>query len=149
MKGTRDLLVGFFVLAGLLAVAYLSIQVGGLSYKGPGGLDLAATFDDVGGLSMRAPAMVSGVKVGRVTAITLDPTLRARVELELDSGLELPIDSRASIRTAGLLGDHFVSIEPGAEDELLVSGEEFEYTDSAINLEELIGTFVHNAGIDE
>jgi len=146
---TRDLIVGVFVLTGLLAVAYLSIQVGGLSYKGPGGLRLVATFDDVGGLNTRAPAMISGVKVGQVAAIALDETLRARVVLDLDANIDIPVDSTASIRTAGLLGDHFVSIEPGAEDAGLATGEEFEFTDSALNLEDLIGTLVHNVDLGD
>ena len=69
----RDLVVGLFVLAGLAALAYLSIQVGGVSYTGPGGLRLYATFEEVGGLKPRAPIAIAGVKVGQVAAIELDP----------------------------------------------------------------------------
>jgi phospholipid/cholesterol/gamma-HCH transport system substrate-binding protein len=145
----RDFVVGLFVLAGLAALAYLSIQVGGLSYKGPGGLELIASFDEIGGLAVRAPVAISGVKVGQVSRIELDPTLRARVTLDLDPSLKLPVDSRAAIRTSGLLGDQFIALEPGGEEELLKSGEEIAFTDPALSLERLIGKFVNNAGLDD
>ena len=62
--------------------------------------------------------------------------------------MELPVDSSAGIRTAGLLGDQFIALEPGAEEELLVSGEEIAYTESALSIERLIGRFVHDSGIE-
>ncbi len=148
-SSTRDLIVGIFVLAGLLAVSYLSVQVGGLSYKGPGGLLVTARFDEIGGLSERAPVVISGVKVGQVVDISLGEDLRARVELDVDENLELPIDSSASIRTAGLLGDQFVSLEPGGEIDLLRSGDEIGFTESALNLDKLIGTLVHGSGLGD
>lgn len=146
---TRDLVVGLFVLGGLLALAYLSFQVGGLSYKVPGGLVLYATFDDIGGLKARSPVSVSGVKVGQVTGVELDELLRARVAMDLDPSLELPTDSSARILTAGVLGDQFIALEPGAEEALLVTGEEVEFTESALSIEKLIGKFVNDAGLDE
>jgi phospholipid/cholesterol/gamma-HCH transport system substrate-binding protein len=143
---TRDLVVGLFVLAGLGAVAYLSLQVGGLSYKGPGGLTLTAAFDQIGGLKARSPVVISGVKVGQVTRIDLDDGLRARVTLEVDRRLKLPVDTSAAIRTAGLLGDQFVALEPGAEDELLKSGDPIDRTENAISVEGLISKFVTDGG---
>jgi phospholipid/cholesterol/gamma-HCH transport system substrate-binding protein len=101
----RDLIVGAFVLLGLGALGYLAIQVGSLSYSGPGGLEVVAVFDEIGGLSKRAPVVISGVKVGQVKSITLDDDLRARVVMDLDRSLELSVDSSASIRTLGLLGN--------------------------------------------
>jgi phospholipid/cholesterol/gamma-HCH transport system substrate-binding protein len=146
----RDLTVGSFVLAGLAAIAYLSIQVGGLSYKGPGGFELYATFDDVGGLQPRAPVSIGGVKVGQVTVVELDDDLRARVTLDLDPRLEIAPDARAQIRTSGLLGDQFVSLDPGGgEDGQLEPGDEIAFTESAISIEGLIGKFVHDAGLEE
>ena len=142
-NSTRDFVVGLFVVTGLAAVAYLSIQVGGLSYTGPGGLVLTGSFDEIGGLSVRAPVTIAGVKVGRVESIGLDDDLRATVAIDVDAALELPIDTAAGIRTAGLLGDQFIALEPGAEDELLVTGDELEFTESALNLDKLIGAVVH------
>jgi phospholipid/cholesterol/gamma-HCH transport system substrate-binding protein len=148
-SSTRDFVVGLFVLAGLLAIAYLSASLGGLSYTGAGGFELVAVFDDIGGLSQRSPVKISGVKVGQVAGIQLDEDLRARVALDLDPALELPIDSSAAIRTAGLLGDQFVSLEPGAEDELLAPGEAFTYTESALSLDSLVGRLVHGDALGE
>lgn len=143
----RDLAVGLFLLAGLAAVAYLSVQVGGLAYSGPGGLRLVAHFDEIGGLTERSPVVISGVKVGRVDAVELGDDLRARVTLEIDESLELPVDTAAEIRTAGLLGDQFVALRPGAELENLRSGEEIAFTESALQLEDLVGTLVHDTGL--
>ncbi len=143
----RDLLVGLFVLVALGLIGYLSLQVGGLSIRDSGGLVLYATFDDIGGLSPRSAVRIGGVRVGRVKAIDLDADLRARVQLDLDQGLELPVDSAAAIRTSGLLGDQFIALEPGAEEELLISGEEFAFTESAVNLDKLIGSVVHGDGL--
>lgn len=145
----RDFGVGLFVAAGILAIGYLSIQVGGVSYRGAGGLTLYATFDDVGGLSMRSPVEIGGVKVGQVRTIELTEDLRARVGLELDARLELPMDTVAAIRTSGLLGDQFIALEPGGLDEMLRSGEELGFTESAVNLEKLVGTLVHGTRLNE
>lgn len=145
----RDLSVGAFVLAGLVALAWLSLQVGGISYQGQGGLTLVATFDEVGGLKARAPVSISGVSVGEVRSIQLDDGLRARVVLEVDRNLKLPVDTSAAILTEGLLGDQYVSLEPGAEEDLLSSGDELQFTESALSIERLIGKFVNNAGLGE
>ena len=97
----RDLVVGLFVLVGLAALAYLTFQVGGLSYRVPGGLQLVAVFNDIGGLKERAPVTISGVKVGQVSAIELDTVeMRAQVVLDLDESLEIPGDSWARTGTA-------------------------------------------------
>lgn len=145
----RDLLVGSFVLAGFLALAYLSIQLGGLSYSGPGGLHVYATFDEIGGLSARAPVVIGGVRVGEVERIELDEDFRARVQLNLSTELDLPDDSSASIFTQGVLGNQYVSLEPGGSDALLASGDEIQYTQSATVLERLIGRVVQNLGGDD
>jgi phospholipid/cholesterol/gamma-HCH transport system substrate-binding protein len=143
----RDLTVGLFVLVGLAAIAYLSVQVGGL--QGERGFHLYATFDQIGGLRPRAPVVVSGVQVGQVTSIELDDNLRARVNMDVDPNLELPVDTMASIMTEGVLGNKFLSLDPGAEDELLKEGEEIAFTEGAVLLERLIGKFVNDAGLDE
>lgn len=143
----RDIIVGLFVMLGLAAIAYLSLQVGGISYNGPGGFELIATFDEIGGLTPRAPVVISGVKVGQVTAIGLDEDLRAAVVLDVRPDLELSIDTSASIRTSGLLGNQFVALEPGGEIDLLSDGESVDFTESALNLEKLIGAFMHGSDL--
>ena len=144
----RDLMVGLFVLAGLLSIGYLALYLGGMSYNGPGGVRLYATFDEIGGLKRRAPVRISGVRIGQVVDVDLDEFLRARVTLDLDPNLELPVDTRAEIRTSGVLGNQYLALEPGAEDELLQPGEEIAFTEGALVLERLIGRFVANAGLD-
>ena len=145
----RDLAVGGFVLLGLLAIAYLSLQIGGLSVGREGGLVLVARFDDIGGLTARSPVRIAGVKVGRVERIDLDEDLRARVTLDVDPDLGLSIDTAAAIRTAGLLGDQYIALEPGAEDAYLESGEEFMFTESAWNVDALVGALVHGDATGE
>lgn len=144
---SRDFAVGVFVLIGLAALGYLSLQVGGLATQG--GLALHATFDQIGGLAERAPVVISGVKVGKVTKIELAEDLRARVTLDVDASLELPSDTSASIRTAGLLGDQFIELQPGAEDALLEPGGEIAMTESALSIESLVGSLVHDAGLGD
>jgi phospholipid/cholesterol/gamma-HCH transport system substrate-binding protein len=144
----RDLTVGVFVLLGLVALAYLSLSVGGVGDT-PGGLRLYAVFDQVADLKPRAPVDIAGVKVGQVVAVELGEDYRAKVAIEIDRRLELPIDSSAAIVTAGLLGDRYIAIELGAEEEVLADGEQIAYTESAIVLERLIGKVVHNFGADK
>ena len=148
-SSTRDLVVGAFVLLGLLAIAYLSLQVGGVSLGSGGGQVLIARFDDIGGLTPRSPVRVAGVKVGRVQQIELDDDLRARVVLDVDANLGLSVDTAAAIRTAGLLGGQFIALEPGADDVYLESGEEFVFTESAWNVDALVGALVHGDATSE
>ncbi|MGH7818654.1 MAG: outer membrane lipid asymmetry maintenance protein MlaD [Candidatus Binatia bacterium] len=145
----RDFIVGLFVLGGLAAIAYLSITIGGLTYAGPGGLRIYAAFDQTGGLKPRAPVVLSGVKVGQVESIGLDDAYRARVEMNLDPGLELPVDTAASIVTAGLLGDRYVSLQLGGEEDVLKSGDEIAFTESALLLERVIGQFIYGTTKDD
>ena len=148
-NSTRDLVVGLFVLVCLGTLAYLSLRVGGLEFGGATRIVLHATFDDIGGLSVRAPVRIGGVKIGQVSAIDLDEDLRAEVSLEVDADVGLSTDSAAAIRTAGLLGDQFISVELGAEDAVLEDGEEFTYTESAFSIDKLIGRLVHDAGVSD
>lgn len=143
----RDLIVGAFVTLGLAAIAYLSLEVGGMSYNGPAGFEVIANFDEIGGLTTRAPVVISGVKVGQVTAIELDDNLRARVVLDVRPDLELSIDTSASIRTSGLLGNQFIALEPGGEIDILQDGEVLDFTESALNLEKMIGAFMHGSDL--
>ena len=96
-----------------------------------------------------APVRIGGVKIGQVSAIDLDEDLRAEVALAVDPDVGLSIDSAAAIRTSGLLGDQFISVELGAEDAVLEDGEEFTFTESAFSIDKLIGRLVHNAGVSD
>ncbi len=144
----RDLFVGVLVLMGLAAIAYLSVALGGASYRGPGGLELIVTFDQVGGVKLRSRVVVGGVKVGQVSGISLDKDLRARVVLDVDERLELPTDTSAAILTSGVLGDQYIELEPGGEETTLESGDEIQFTQSALILERMISKLVQNLGVD-
>jgi phospholipid/cholesterol/gamma-HCH transport system substrate-binding protein len=147
-KETRDLTVGVFVLIGLGSLAYLSFSVGGVNYFGNGGLKLYATFDQIADLKPRARVEIAGVTVGEVKEVSLTKDFRARVELDVDDRLELPADTSAAILTAGLLGDRYVSLAVGADEQTLKSGDQIAYTDSAMVLERVIGKFLYNLSSD-
>jgi phospholipid/cholesterol/gamma-HCH transport system substrate-binding protein len=138
---SRDLAVGIFVLVGLCAVAWLSIQVGGLSFTGSDRMPLEASFDQIGALKPRAPVVIAGVTVGQVTSIGLGSDLRALVTLSVDRNLKLPDDTSAAIRTAGLLGDQFIALEPGASEQDLKPGATIAFTQNALSIESLISKF--------
>lgn len=140
----RDFVVGLFVLAGLGAVAYLSMNVGNFSFRKDGGVTVFAEFDEIGGLKARAPVVIAGVKVGQVDSIALDKDYRARITLSLDAALKLPVDTSASIVTAGLLGDRYISLQLGGDDKDLKPGDEIRFTESAVLLERLLGKFIYN-----
>lgn len=144
---TRDLAVGLFLLAGMAAVAYLSMSVGGLSFSRNGGMIVYAAFDQTGGLKPRAPIVISGVKVGQVDAITLNDDYRARVALDLDPRVKLPADTSASIVTAGILGDRYIELQLGGDEQILGPGDEIAFTESAVILERLIGKLVHGTDV--
>jgi phospholipid/cholesterol/gamma-HCH transport system substrate-binding protein len=141
----RDFIVGLFVLAGIVTVAYLSISVGGFTWSGPVGLKLSAAFDETGGLAVRSPVVIAGVRVGEISSITLEDDFRANVQMDLDPTLKLPTDTSASIVTAGVLGDRYVELQPGGEEKLLKSGDRIAYTESAVILERLIGQLVYGS----
>ncbi len=144
----RDFLVGVFVLVGLAAIGYLSVSLGGASYRGPGGLQLIVTFDQVGGLKVRSRVVVGGVKVGQISEISLNEDLRARVVLDIDERLELPTDTSAAVLTSGVLGNQYIELEPGGEEAILKPGDEIEFTQGALILEQMISRLVQNLGVD-
>lgn len=145
----RDFIVGLFVVAGIAAIAYLSVTVGGFSWGNRDERVLYARFHEIGGLKTRAQVVIGGVPVGEVVAIELDPEYRARVTMKVDAAIDLPTDSSAAVRTAGLLGDQFVALEPGGEETLLDDGGEIAFTEDAVVLERMIGKLVQNLGVSE
>jgi len=144
----RDLIAGLFVIVGIGAIAVLALRVGANPLLDRGSLHVYAIFDQTGGLKPRAPVEIAGVKVGQVVDVSLSDDYRARVRLDLRDGLQLPVDTSASIVTAGVLGDRYVSLQLGGDDRMLQSGEEITFTESAVILERLIGKMVHNAGVN-
>ena len=139
--------VGIFIMAALCGLLFLAFKVSGLTSMGDGHYYvIKAEFDNIGGLKVRAPVSVSGVKVGRVTAIALNPqTYRASVTMQINDGYkDLPVDTSASILTEGLLGSNYISLSPGFESQMLQPGGRIETTHSALILENLVGQLMFN-----
>ncbi len=137
-----EVLVGALFVMAILAFVYLALNVSNFSSISSGkGYNVTAQFNNIGGLSTKAKVTMSGVTVGRVTAISYDKkSFRAVVTMTIDPNFDyLPEDSQASIYTAGLLGEQYISLEPGAEESPLVEGSNISLTQSAIVLEEIIG----------
>ncbi len=143
--------VGLFVLLGIAALFYLAVQVSNIAeYRDSDTYEVLAYFDNIGGLKVRAPITVSGVRVGRVADIAYDPErFQARVTLAIQSDHDhLPADTQASIFTAGLLGEQYIGLEPGGDFEMLQAGDEILFTQSALVLENMIGRFLTNMSTD-
>jgi phospholipid/cholesterol/gamma-HCH transport system substrate-binding protein len=139
----RDFIAGLFVLAGIAAIAYLSLRVSDFKWRSRDGMKLFASFDETGDLHIRAPVVIAGVRVGEVRSISLEKNYRARVDMELDATLKLPVDTSASIVTAGVLGDRYIEIQPGGDEQMLKSGDRISFTESALVLERLIGHLLY------
>lgn len=141
-KSTLELWVGLFVALGVAAVVFLSFRVAGGQALGGSGqaYTVSAYFSDIGGLKVKAPVKASGVVVGRVSAIRLDPqSYQAQVVLALDSQYRFSSDVSAEILTSGLLGEQYIGLQQGADEEVLKEGDTIEITSSALVLEQLIG----------
>lgn len=139
--------VGMFVAAGMAALLMLALQVSNLANLSTGkGYYVTAHFENIGGLKVKAPVTMGGVRVGRVAGIEFDQkSYEAVVHLLINEQYNrLPKDTSASIFTSGLLGEQYVNLDPGAEDKYLVDGDRIKLTQSALVMEKLIGQFIFN-----
>lgn len=145
-KSKHDLWVGLFVMIGGAAILFLALKAGNLlSLSFEDSYAVTARFDNIGGLKKGAPVKSAGVVVGRVSAIGFDATTyQASVTVDFERRFTFPKDSSAKILTAGLLGEQYLGIEPGAEEKLLVAGDRISSTQSAVVLENLISQFLFN-----
>lgn len=141
-----DLWVGFFVALGIGALLFLALKVGSFSgIHADKTYTLQARFDNIGGLKVRGPVKSAGVVVGRVTDIRFDPeTYDALVVMDIDARYAFPKDTFASIYTSGLLGDQYIGLDPGGDEEKLTAGDTFFKTQSAVVLEKLVSQFLFN-----
>ncbi len=143
-RTTWDLWVGAFVVAGVLALTFLAFKVGNLSsYNASDSYQLKASFTNIGGLKTTASVRSAGVLIGRVTEIKLNPQLyEAEVTMSVDKRYQFPKDSLISILTSGLLGEQYIGLKPGADDDMLKNGDTIKQSRSALVLEDLIGQVV-------
>lgn len=143
-----ELAVGVFMMLGIVAITIMAFRVSGLTTQSYGDTyKLKAHFENIGGLTERAKVSMAGVNVGRVSKIYLDKErYSAVVEMEISKSMDvLSTDTSAAIMTAGLLGEKFIALTVGGEDEYLQDGDWIDDTQSAVVLEELISKFLFSS----
>jgi phospholipid/cholesterol/gamma-HCH transport system substrate-binding protein len=142
---TMELAVGIFMAVGIGALMVLALQVSNLNNAvGGDGYEVTARFENIGQLKVRSAVKMSGVTIGQVSDISIDPkSLAAQVTLRIDRKYnELPADTSAQVFTSGMLGEQYIALEPGGEENFLSDGSTITLTQSALVLEQLIGQFM-------
>ncbi len=141
-KAKLEIMVGFFVLIGILCLGYLSIKLGKLELVGGDVYEVAAQFNTASGLKPGSAVEIAGVEVGRVRVITLSGD-RAMVKLAVNNTVKLYTDTIVSIKTRGIIGEKFLALSPGGGGDPLKPGETIRDTESGLDLEELVSQYVH------
>ena len=136
-----DVVVGLFVLVGLICLGYLAIRLGKLELFASQGYVVFGDFASVAGLKLGDPVEIAGVRIGRVEGIGLADD-KARLTLRVSDGIKLQEDVIASVRARGLIGDKFVLVSPGASDKIIPPGGKIRETDSPPDIPDLIGKIV-------
>ena len=143
-RTTIDLWVGIFVALGVAALLGLAMKVGNLTTGKLGETySVTAAFENIGSLKPRAPVKSAGVVVGRIEDIKFDSkTYEAIVTIDIDKRYPFPKDTFANIYTAGLLGEQYVGLEAGGDEETLKNGDKITQTQDAVVLEKMISKFL-------
>lgn len=147
-----EIMVGLFVAAAVAAFFMLALKVSNMSSYGNGdSYELIARFDNIGGLKVRSPVSAGGVRIGRVSDIQYNSeTYEAVVRMSIDAKYDkFPLDTAASVLTSGLLGEQFIGLEPGAEEDFLKNGDIIDLTQSALVLEQIVGQFLYSKADEE
>jgi phospholipid/cholesterol/gamma-HCH transport system substrate-binding protein len=136
-----NIAVGLFLVVGILALGYLSIKLGRVSFFGAGGYAVTVDFPSVGGLKAGSSVEIAGVEIGRVEKIGL-ADYQARVTLRLNDGVKLQEDVIASIKTKGLIGETYVRVSPGGSDKLIPPGGKIREVEAPVDFEELLSKYI-------
>jgi phospholipid/cholesterol/gamma-HCH transport system substrate-binding protein len=136
-----ELMVGLFIIAGIICLGYLSIKLGKMEVLGGKGYEVYAIFSNIGGLKTGSSIEIAGVEVGRVKSISLE-NFQAHVVLNLPWSVQIQEDAIASIKTRGLIGEKYIEITPGGSGKIMKAGDRIRETQPAVDLEELISNFV-------
>jgi phospholipid/cholesterol/gamma-HCH transport system substrate-binding protein len=150
-RATLDLWVGIFVAAGIVALVLLALKVSNAStsFRADKEYTVSAEFQNIGSLKAGAPVRSSGVMVGRVEAVSFDTAKYvARIVLKIDERYPFPKDTTAAVLTSGLLGEQYVGLEAGGDDQRLKDGDVIRLTQSAVVLEKLIGQVLFDKAQD-
>lgn len=137
-----EMVVGVFVLVGVISIAWLAMELGGVGGLSSNGYKVTAVFDDAGGVRKGSDVMLAGVPIGQVISVTLKDNEEAEMVFNIKDGVLIASDATVSIRTKGLIGEKFVRVNQGSEEDYLAEGDEFEDTESAINIEDLISKYI-------
>ena len=141
-KYTQETVVGIFVVIGLIAIAYMTVKLGNMGFLGENTYTLYAKFNKVTGLRVGNPVTMLGLNIGRVESFKLDQNDQlVVVDFKIDNGIKIYDDAIASIKTEGLIGDKFVSIDPGGSGELLKSGDIITDTESPTDIMDLVSKY--------
>jgi phospholipid/cholesterol/gamma-HCH transport system substrate-binding protein len=149
---TLEIIVGLFMMAAFAATIFLALRVSGLSLdSAEKTYQIKGRFENIGGLTVRAKVTMAGVGIGRVKDIYLDrEDFTGVVVMDIYEHVDnISIDATASILTAGLLGEKYIGVTQGAEEESMKDGDEFESTNSALVLEDLIGKFLFDKATED
>lgn len=136
-----EVVVGIFVLAGIICLGYLAIRLGKLEVFGTQGYVVFADFVSAAGIKLGDPIEIAGVRIGKVEGLALADD-RARLTLRISDEVKLQEDAIASVRARGLIGDKFVLVTPGASDKMIPPGGKIRETESPPDIPDLIGKFV-------
>jgi len=148
-KRKVEALVGIFVIIGILCIGYLTIKLGKMQWFGGDTYSIFARFASVSGLKSGAYVEMAGVQIGQVETISLEQKSKvAIVKMKINKAVTLSDDVIASIATSGLIGDKYIKLSPGGSEQTLKPGDMITETESAVNLEELIGKYVFG-GMDK
>jgi len=135
--------IGLFIILGLGCTAYLAMTLANTTLFSRDSYVITAKFTAVNGLRAGSNVEISGVAVGKVAEITLDPALyQAVVTMQIQNKVGIPVDSTAAVKTSGLIGDKYISITPGADDTMLRNDGSLLDTQAAIDIEEMISKYV-------
>ncbi len=137
-----ELVVGAFVLTGLAGVAYLALKIGAGTLVGGDTYLVSAEFGNIGSLTPGSNVVISGVPVGRVEKVSLNPkNFRAIVDLRLEKAVQLPTDTIASVKSSGLIGDKYLALAPGADAEMIAPGGKITEHEDDVDIASLISRF--------
>lgn len=134
--------VGLFIICGFLAFGYMALQLGEIPFLSSSkSYTITAQFDNISGIKKGASVQIAGVLVGQVSSIWLDEDGFANVALQIDKGVEVALDSMASVKSQGLIGDKFIQLSLGGDEEFFHEGDVLTDTESAVDIESLISKF--------
>lgn len=150
-KYTQETVVGIFVVAGLIAIAYMTVKLGNIGFLGENSYSLYAKFSTVTGLRVGNPVNMLGLEIGRVQSFKMDQENQvAVVELKINNAIKIYDDAIASIKTEGLIGDKFISIDAGGSGDLLKNGDTIVDTESPTDIMDLVSKYAFgDVGGDE